>query len=150
MEAEKTATQGAGIDHVALRRYADLAIEKRDLDARRRGIVADMDELRPALLEQFASHGIQSLRIAEVGTTYLHETGWVRVKREGEKATMEETDRALEALRVAGLGDLIAEKWNVQTLSAIWREWLRDGVEPDQHLRDALDYETTIDIRVRR
>lgn len=138
-----------GVDHRALSRYAELAIEKRDADARRREIMAEMDAIRPGLLEQFATNGVQSINLKDAGTCYLHESGWVKTKRVGAKATPEEIERGIDALKAAGYGDLIAEKWNTQTLSAIWREWLRDGITPNSALRNAFEFEVTTDIRVR-
>jgi len=88
--------------------------------------------------------------ITGVGTPYLFRQGWVKVVRQGERATDEEKARAIRALDEAGLGDFADRSINSQGLSARWREWEKNGEDPPAELDGVFEFEKRSEIRVRK
>lgn len=81
----------------------------------------DISALEAVLLEQFAEDGIQSIKTQDGPTVYLQVQLWAR--------PIGGRENAMEALRLAGLGDLVEETVNLQTLSAWCRERLKSEEE---------------------
>ena len=126
------------------RRLQDLKAEVRDLNSY-------IEKVQPTMLEGWLARGwTTGPRIAGLGTPHLFRQGWATVAREGEDATDEEKARAIAALDAAGLGDLATRSINSQTLSARYREWEADGIDPPAELEGAIKFEKRSEIRVRK
>ncbi len=110
-----------------LREFIALTSRKRELEADLRQVQDRLNELEPQLVEMFGEEGLQRTSI-DGWTAFLQEDIWAS-PAEGDIA------RLCAALKEAGLGDMVAETVNRQTLSAWVRERLRDG-EPLPDLVD--------------
>jgi len=105
--------------------YADLVVQIRDLEAEVKRLKRERDQREEAVLEALAGAGLD--RVAtKIGTVYMRRQLWAGAPEIVDPDTGEvvgrDYERANEALRAHGLGDLIEEKFNVQRLSAIIRE----------------------------
>ncbi len=101
-------------------RYAWLKDRKRELEQELDTIKSETSVLEPRLLEHFAEQGLSSVKLDTGHTVYLRGQWWARAK-DGELG------RACRALRTAGLGDMVHETVNVNTLSA----WVREIKKED-------------------
>ena len=117
------------MDTEKLRRYVELDKRKADLKAELSDINSEMDTLEEVLLTQFEQDGIQNMNI-DGRTVYLHRQLWA-------SAEDKDNERATQALKAAGLGDMVAERFNTQTLSS----WVREQVAlaDDDDLDDLFD-----------
>jgi hypothetical protein len=104
---------------VALKREAE-GIEERMavIDKRRKQIEA-------FLLDQFANHPELKRLSVDGRTVYLRRQLWAGAP---DKAA------AHEALIAAGLGEYATKGFNTNSVSALYREWERDGIAPPPEL----------------
>lgn len=118
------------------RRFIELTSRKRAIDAEKREIQKELDDLETEILDEFADEGID--RISVDGYTIgLRRDIWARPAKDPDTG---ETlrDAAVNALRAAGLDDYVKEDFNVQSLSAYVRELVDNGDPIPDELRDAL------------
>jgi DNA-binding ferritin-like protein len=101
---------------------ADLVNEFIELDEQRKGKEGEVDkikermaELEPVILERFENAGMQSMKSKMGATIYIRRELWSGAA-EGSEVLL------LEVLKSIGMGDLVKEKVNTQTLSAYVRE----------------------------
>jgi DNA-binding ferritin-like protein len=101
---------------------ADLVNEYIDLEDQRKGKEGEIDkikerlaELEPQIMERFENAGMQSMKSKQGTVIYIRRDLWAGAK-EGADVLL------LEALKSVGLGDMVKEKVNTQTLSAYVRE----------------------------
>ena len=131
----------AGIDYV--RTYAQLATRRADLDDEIAAVKARMEEIHPAVLEHFQVSGTQRTTV-DGRTLYLKRDLYVG------RANGITQERACEALREAGLGDFVAERYNANTVSAYMRELDRQGDQLPAVLEGILVVNETFRILVRK
>lgn len=110
-----------------LERFIVAMERKRDLEADLRSVQDVLNALEPALLEEFVSDGLQSCK-RDGHTVYIHKQLWASPE-EGDYA------RACLALTAAGLGEMVAPRFNVNTLSA----WCRERAEAEEPLPAAFE-----------
>jgi hypothetical protein len=84
---------------------------------------AKLMALEAELLPQFEANGVDKLK-ADGMTVFLFSQKWAGVTKDGPEATPEERQRAVQALKDAGLGVYVKEDFNTQSLSAYVREAL--------------------------
>jgi len=101
---------------------ADLVNEFIELDEQRKGKEGEIDklkermaELEPQIMERFENAGMQSMKSKHGTVIYVRRDLWAGAK-EGADVLL------LESLKSVGLGDMVKEKVNTQTLSAYIRE----------------------------
>lgn len=101
---------------------ADLVNEYIELDDQRKGKEGEVDklkermaELEPQIMERFENAGMQSMKSKQGTVIYIRRDLWSGAK-EGAEVLL------LEALKSVGLGDMVRERVNSQTLSAYIRE----------------------------
>lgn len=142
---------------------ADLVNEYIELDDQRKGKEAEteklkerMAELEPQIMERFENAGMQSMKSKQGTVIYIRRDLWAGAK-EGAEVLL------LEALKAVGLGDMVKEKVNTQTLSAYIREQEKDqfganvsakpeeiiGVLPEG-LREAVNITEKFSLRTRK
>lgn len=142
---------------------ADLVNEYIELDDQRKGKEGEVDklkermaELEPQIMERFENAGMQSMKSKQGTVIYIRRDLWAGAK-EGAEVLL------LEALKAVGLGDMVKEKVNTQTLSAYIREQEKDqfganvsakpeeiiGVLPEG-LREAVNIMEKFSLRTRR
>ena len=105
--------------------YAALTAERRKLESEVNAIKRDLADREAKLVEAFGEAGIQNIKTASGQTVYLNREIFARLAGDQEEAHA--------AFRQAGLGDLIKEVVNAQTLRAYVREMdeaLPEGLQP--------------------
>ena len=105
--------------------YAALTAERRKLESEVNAIKRDLADREAKLVEAFGEAGIQNIKTASGQTVYLNREIFARLAGDQEEAHA--------AFRHAGLGDLIKEVINAQTLRAYVREMdeaLPEGLQP--------------------
>ena len=105
--------------------YAALTAERRKLEVEVNAIKRDLEDREAKLVEAFGEAGIQNIKTASGQTVYLNREIFARLAGDQEEAHA--------AFRQAGLGDLIKEVINAQTLRAYVREMdeaLPEGLRP--------------------
>lgn len=132
--------QGDGTFSRKVARLVALKKEQDELDDRLAVIAKEAKTLKAWLAERFAEEGIQ--RINKDGrTVYLHRSLWAGAP---DKAA------AHEALIAAGLTEYATKGFNSNSVSALFREWERDGVEPPPELAGIITTGERFEIRVTR
>ena len=101
-------------------RFADLLMEKKQLEARVEQIKKDMAGIQPLLLTHFQKPGTGPFTINSV-TIFQKRDIYVRAKEKGGGA------RVIEALRASGLGHYVFETYNTRSLSAHVKELERQN-----------------------
>jgi hypothetical protein len=105
--------------------YAALTAARRKLEFEVNAIKRDLADREAKLVEAFGEAGIQNIKTASGQTVYLNREIFARLAGDQEEAHA--------AFRQAGLGDLIKEVINAQTLRAYVREMdeaLPEGLQP--------------------
>lgn len=103
------------------KRYIALKTRRSALEGEVDTIKTEMDGLETAILDQMASEGIQSIAV-ENYTLFPHVQRWLK------RAEGISVQQSCDALKEAGLGDFVAENWSVQTVSAWYRERVKDNL----------------------
>ena len=134
-----------------LEEYVRLTIEARGLKERAKEIRGRTDELRPRLLAEWERRNwTTGPRLAGLGLPHLHKDRRAFVGDPERETTGEDWERACRALEAAGMGDIVQERANLNTLSAYFREWDEEGRPPPPELEGAVGFQDFFDIRVRR
>jgi hypothetical protein len=105
------------------RAFAKLTREKQNLQAQLDNINEDLTRREEALLTRFADEGMDSIRVVlgkEKVTLFPRRELWASPVKGQEK-------HLFTLLRRNRLGDLVKEKVNTQSLSALMREMDKDG-----------------------
>jgi hypothetical protein len=139
------------VDTDMVREVARLKKRKREISAENREIGKRLEVLVPRLLDQYEAAQTKSVRTNE-GLVYLTRKGWARIIRDDpdrKEITDEERQRALDALRRAGLERYLKEDYNTQSLSAYLRELIENGEELPPELKGAISFETEWDLGVK-
>ena len=131
--------------------YVALAKQKADLDAELKSVKAKMKKLELGLIDFFTENGMQSSNV-DGRTCYLHRQVW---------ASLKDKDAGAEVFKRCGLGDMVKESINGQTLSAWVREQLDDVDVPadsavdlaslldqPQEIKDVLKVSEVVSLRV--
>lgn len=99
--------------------YAELVSLDRQLAAKSREVKEKISKLEAELLDEFAAGGISQLR---VDTSEGKFTIFPRRQLWASLAEGADYPHACAALKLAGMGDLVEEKFSTQRLSAVVRE----------------------------
>lgn len=108
--------------------YAYLDAKKKDLENRLNAVKKELSELEASLLDEMAEEGVPSLKVKVKNDDGTESTRTVYQRRElwaGYADGYEKQDLC-EALKQAGLDDMVTETFNTNTLSAYVREF-NDG-----------------------
>ena len=133
----------AAVDATALAgEFASLKHRRDALEGELDSVKARMAQIEPVLLDYFANHDMQSLKISGV-QVYVQRQIFATAA-DGDKA------RAVRALRTAGLKELVSTGFNSNSISAVFREWERDGIEPHPAMRRAFNIVEKFSIRARK
>ena len=132
----------ASVSMAAVRQMIRLTDEIDSLEAELKSLKADRTAIERELLEQMGATGVDHLRLDD-RTVYRSLT--LRASVPAEKRA-----EAVAAMRAIGLGDLVTEGVNAQTLSAQVREWARGEVGIPAEVRDLISVYEDRRIGVRR
>ena len=125
---------------VSVKRYIELTLRKRQLDAESRRIGEDLETLEAALLDRWIEEGRQSERIDGV-TVYISKRTWA-TPREGNRQAV------VDALEALGMRDMVT--YNTQTLSAWFKEQAEVGQEVPETLTEVVSLEDRHSLNVRK
>jgi len=128
----------------AIQKFVELETRRRELKDQLKAVEAEQEVVREQLLAEFERAGVSSLSAGPY-TVYLHRQLW---------AVPEDRDyeKACQALREAGLGDFVHERFNVHQLSAYFRELANETgeVELPAPLQGVIRVEERVDLRARK
>jgi len=122
--------------------FKKLAERKRELEASLREVKNQMAAEQEPLLDELAESGLRSAKLEDGSTIYIHRSVFV-----GAKDT--DYDRACDAFADAGMGEFVQRRFNVNTVSAWYREATADGESIPSALEDVLDVNERVSLRVR-
>lgn len=129
------------MNDAALHRYVELETRRRSIESELKDIKAETEGLEKELLANFEQAAVSSVR--HNGTTvYLHRQLWCSPKDGDYGATC-------AALRACGLGDLVQERFNTNTVSAYVRERDKAGEALPQPLSNSLNIAEVFSLRTR-
>jgi hypothetical protein len=132
-----------------VREFAELTLKRRALKETLDGDKKRLDQLEARILEHFGDKGLKGLDLAGVGKVSIRKQIWARVKRAGESTTGEEKARAIQALKDAGWDEYVSENFNLNTISALFREHRDTGQELPPQLAEAWEEDTRYTLSVR-
>lgn len=114
----------------ALDQFVALKDRKADLERQLRLVKDELAPLEAALLEEFAAEGVSGKRHAGSGKLVsISRRVWARATG-GDKAS------ACAALRAAGLEEFVAESFNTNSVSAYFREQLKERTDAGEIVDD--------------
>lgn len=118
---------------------AKLIHERRRLDAELDSIKRQCGEFEEIALERMMESGIQNVKVDGL-TLYIHRQLWAKCAVEDGEDSTTAYDRACNALVEAGLPEFVQRRFNVQSLSALFRERAKqqDWETPEDLLEDEL------------
>ena len=129
------------MDMEILAKFVELTAERKSLEAKAKDIKANIDALERQLKEQFIQAGVQSINV-DSSTVYLHRQIWARPAN-GDFRT------ACRSLRALGLKDFVEPRFNVQALSAYYRD-LEQAGEAFPNTHGHIEINEVIGIRARK
>lgn len=111
------------------RRLVEIRKERDAIDARDKVLIQEQKTVEAFLLDAFAQNpDLNNIRVAG-RTVYLRRQLWAGA---ADKAA------AHDALIAAGLAEYASKGFNTNSVSALFREWDRDGIEPPAELRGVI------------
>lgn len=126
--------------------FVSLEYKKRALEAELKMVEAKQGQAKTVILKKFQEAGISSIT-AQGMTVYLHRQTWAGLEEGKDKAA------GCAALRAAGLGDLVTDGYNSQSVSSRLREFEDDDtgeVAFPPELAGVWKLNPTFDIRARK
>lgn len=110
-----------------VREFAELMLKRRRMKETIDGDKKRMDQLEQRILDTFSERGLRAVDLAGVGKVSIRKQLWAKVRREGDTATEAEKQKAIQALKDAGLDEYVSEGYNLNTISALFREYVDSG-----------------------
>lgn len=101
------------MDTDALHEFVQVEKDRRELEAKLKSLKARKARLEEQLLTQFEQEGVQNMRVDGM-TVFVHRQTWAN--HAGNPAAL------VEAMRAAGMDEMVKTSVNTQTLSA----WVRE------------------------
>lgn len=129
------------VDNDTIRRLDKLLGEKKELAAMVKENKEAIELLSEALVEAFTADGTDGVTV-DGRRAYLHTELWP-VRREGMTA-----EHVIAALRADGLGDLVTENVNANTLASTVRQIVDGGDVLPDHLAAVLTVSPKMSVRV--
>lgn len=143
-----------------LQQFADLALEEKDLKVQMDAIKAKKAAIAPAAQAELMLAGLKNAPLASGITVFVETKLWAKAVRiygpdgvtpllDDKKKEMPDWPTACAGLRDEGLGEYVGETFNVQSLSAYFRQLRKEvaeqrelptveAVEPDELLTPGL------------
>ena len=125
------------------KKFGSLVSRKRDIEDELRAVKSEIASLDKLLLEEMRNNQMERLHIADC-TLYIHKMLIAKPKEGRGRADV------VEKLRLCGLGDLVSENYNSNTLSAWVREQLANGEQLPELLSSVVDTTELVSVRGRR
>ena len=115
----------------AVRNWLEHERQKRDLDEQLKALKAKLKTLEDAALEYLAEEGITSVKM-NGSTVYMSTSTYASLS--------DDKDAAMVALKEHGIGDLVKESVNSNSLAS----WVREQRETEEGIPEALEPHVTI------
>ena len=126
-----------------LTQFAEAEIARREAEDVLDRAKARAKTIENALMENMLSMGVESARCSGL-TIFVHKQLWARKNSESS------TQDVCDCLKEVGLTSLVHEAYNTQSLSALMREWEREGQEMPAALSQVVSSEIVTSLRSRR
>ena len=134
------------LDTALVRKYAELTAKKRQLKSQMDEVDSDLVALQETILDQMAQNGVPSLKVDTDEGRFT-----VFTRRELWAGALEgDYERACVALKMAGMGDLVEERFNTQRLSAVVREMDATGTPLPESFVGAIKVSEVFKLSVRK
>lgn len=130
-------------DENLLTQFKTLQLRKKQAEADVDSINRQIGIVKGKLMDKFEKEGQTSSKLSTGETIYIHSQYWAKLK---EGVTKE---NVLDTLRSIGLGHIISETYNSNTLSAHIRELKKEKQDIPEELVNVLEIEPTFDVRIR-
>lgn len=105
-----------------LAEFVALEIERREHEDKLKVIAERLAKINEPLLDAFADSGIQNAKVNGL-------TVYVRMDRYCSKKSDASTEQVCAALKTCGLGYMVSDGYNAQSLKSKVKEWQDNGVE---------------------
>lgn len=126
-----------------LQRFKELNQIKFDLEAKLEANRQEIIDLKSQIMGKFEREGLSSSRLETGELVYTHVQYWAKPIETKNK------EDVMTALRLVGLGHLITEGYNSNSLSAIIREMKKNKEDIPEELANVIEVEPTFDIRIK-
>lgn len=133
------------LDTDTAREYVALMQRKKALEAEVGEIQGKLQALEEPLMRAMVDEGVESLPVTtDAGrmTIYVHRQIWAKSRGDREACCA--------ALESAGLGDFVTQNFNTHTISAYFRELLKDGGEIPPEILGAFNLNEFTTLRARQ
>ena len=134
------------MDTNKLRKFATLTAAKRAKTAEIDAIEKELSELQEEILTSMSSEGVSSMRVDLPEGRFTISP----LRQLWAGAVEGDYERACQALKAAGLGDLVEEKFNTNRLSSVVREMDAAGVPLPESFAGAIKVSEVFRLSVRR
>jgi len=114
---------------LTVKRYTTLEVKRRELEAELEGVNKEMSELEQGVLEYMGEMGFSNMKFDTLGLTLFIK----RVVRA--QVQTEDRQTVAEILKNLGYGAMIKEDFNLNSLSALVREFEGQGEPLPEELR---------------
>lgn len=122
--------------------FAALSRKKRKVEAELDRIKTRLAEIEPVLLDIWAASGLNRITVDGV-SMFIHSQLWAGI---AEGYTREQ---AVDGLKAAGLGDFVTENYNSNSLSAFFREQVKNDINEIPALPEGIKLTEKFSIRTR-
>lgn len=129
------------MDIDSLHKIKGMVERKRALERELKQLVVEIARLEEVVLNQFIDSGVDAIKV-DGSTLYLHKQVWAGVAEGYTK------EQAVDELKEVGLGDYVHETFNVNSLSAYYREAVRET--DDFEIPKSIKLEERYSIRMRK
>ena len=122
-----------------LKRFVELKNKLKDFEAITDTLKDEVKVLEAAIVEDFATAGIDKITI-NGQTIFIQKQIWAKV---------EDKQKAIDMLKASEYyNHYIYETYNVQQISAVIREYIKNGDEIPPEFKDVIGYSETFNIKV--
>lgn len=122
--------------------YIRLHRRKKEIEGELKRVKKDMEDLEQTVLDDMVKDGVGNMKIRDQ-MLYIHRQLWASPKAG-------ETEQVCDALRELGHDDLVQERINTQSLSALVREWDDIGEPIPAVLEPHVNASEKFSLRVRK
>lgn len=129
------------MDTSVIKTFLDMDRQRKKMEMHLKDLKEKLARLMPQVEEELIQSGVDSLKID--GATISTRTQlWAKPKN-GDYAA------ACEGLKLAGLGEFVAERFNTQTLSAYVRELAKDEKPLPEPLQEVIEVSEVVKVVTR-
>lgn len=125
----------------ALEHYAKLYLGKQFHDKESKRLGSEMEKIRQDLLDHLNDEGVDMVSLKGGRTVSVHPEIWPKY---GHK------ERAIKALKLAGITDMVEEGFNHNRLAAFIRERLRSGKKLPKEFEGLIEADTVYKLKARK